>query len=78
MCNPASENPEGLQLLGAVQYLFRPLAVGDVDIGSCLADRFTRHVSFDVAPHEYIQAIITERGIIEKPNTQTIQKSFRS
>ncbi len=33
--------------------------------------------AFDVTPHPYIQAIITERGIIRKPDTETIQKFFR-
>ena len=32
--------------------------------------------AFDVTPHEYIQAIITEQGIIEKPDTQTIKEFF--
>ena len=29
--------------------------------------------AFDVTPHEYITAIITERGVIEKPNTEKIK-----
>ncbi|MCH9023432.1 MAG: S-methyl-5-thioribose-1-phosphate isomerase [Planctomycetes bacterium] len=29
--------------------------------------------AFDVTPHEYITAIITERGVIEKPNTDKIK-----
>jgi len=33
--------------------------------------------AFDVTPHEYIQAIVTERGIIQKPDTKTIQEFFR-
>ena len=34
--------------------------------------------AFDVTPHEYIQAIITEQGIIEKPDTEAIQSFFKS
>jgi len=32
--------------------------------------------AFDVTPHEYIQAIVTEQGIIEKPDAQTIKEFF--
>ena len=32
--------------------------------------------AFDVTPARYITAIITERGIIEKPNTEKIRKHF--
>jgi len=28
--------------------------------------------AFDITPHQYISAIITERGVIDRPNTQTI------
>ena len=32
--------------------------------------------AFDVTPHEYITAIITERGIIEGPDTESVRRHF--
>ena len=33
--------------------------------------------AFDVTPHEYIQAIIAERGFIQKPDMETIKRFFK-
>jgi len=33
--------------------------------------------AFDVTPHQLVSAIITERGIIRKPSTQTVSQHFR-
>jgi len=32
--------------------------------------------AFDITPHQYISAIITERGVIDRPDTQTIRQWF--
>ncbi|MBN1846123.1 MAG: S-methyl-5-thioribose-1-phosphate isomerase [Sedimentisphaerales bacterium] len=34
--------------------------------------------AFDVTPHEYIAAIVTEKGIITKPNSQSVREHFNS
>jgi methylthioribose-1-phosphate isomerase len=34
--------------------------------------------AFDVTPHEFIQAIVTEQGIIERPDTEAIRGFFKS
>ena len=35
------------------------------------------HLGFDITPAELIDAIITERGIIEKPNAERVEKFLR-
>ncbi len=35
-----------------------------------------RHPAFDVTPHRYITAIVTERGIAREPYTQSLKKFF--
>jgi len=35
-----------------------------------------RHPAFDVTPHRYITAIITERGIVRQPYTQSLRALF--
>ncbi len=37
-----------------------------------------RHPAFDVTPHRYITAIITERGIVREPYTQSLRALFSS
>lgn len=48
--------------------------------GRYIAHPSTRafHPAFDVVPNDLITAIITDKGIIEKPNTQKIQRFFKS
>jgi methylthioribose-1-phosphate isomerase len=36
-----------------------------------------RHPAFDVTPHRYITAIITERGIAREPYTESLRAFFR-
>jgi methylthioribose-1-phosphate isomerase len=36
-----------------------------------------RHPAFDVTPHRYITAIITERGIAREPYTETLKALFK-
>lgn len=36
-----------------------------------------RHPAFDVTPHQYVTAIITERGIAREPYTETLRSLFR-
>ncbi len=36
-----------------------------------------RHPAFDVTPHQYVTAIVTERGIAREPFVQSLQKLFR-
>ena len=35
-----------------------------------------RHPAFDVTPHEYVSAIITERGIAREPYKETLKALF--
>jgi methylthioribose-1-phosphate isomerase len=37
-----------------------------------------RHPAFDVTPHRYITAIITERGVAREPYTENLQALFKS
>lgn len=36
-----------------------------------------RHPAFDITPHQYVSAIITERGIAREPYTETLRALFR-
>jgi methylthioribose-1-phosphate isomerase len=36
-----------------------------------------RHPAFDVTPHRYITAIITERGIARAPYTESLKALFQ-
>jgi len=36
-----------------------------------------RHPAFDVTPHRYISAIITERGIARAPYTESLKALFQ-
>jgi methylthioribose-1-phosphate isomerase len=35
-----------------------------------------RHPAFDVTPHRYVTAIITERGIARAPYTESLKRLF--
>ncbi|MGD0920808.1 MAG: S-methyl-5-thioribose-1-phosphate isomerase, partial [Terriglobia bacterium] len=35
-----------------------------------------RHPAFDVTPHRYVTAIITERGIAREPYVQSLKSFF--
>jgi methylthioribose-1-phosphate isomerase len=37
-----------------------------------------RHPAFDVTPHRYVTAIVTERGVAREPYTETLQALFKS
>ncbi len=45
-----------------------PIAPQDVE---------ARHPAFDVTPHRYVSAIITERGIVREPYTESLKALFR-
>ena len=37
-----------------------------------------RNPAFDVTPHRYITGIITERGILRPPYTESLQRAFQT
>ena len=37
-----------------------------------------RHPAFDITPHRYVTAIITERGIAREPYTESLRTFFTS
>lgn len=49
-----------------------------LDIAPFLGEKGVRNYAFDVTPHENIDGIITERGIIEHPNRLKIERLLKS